>query len=78
MIILHNIDTNTMLDIKEMFKYYEIGTEFNRLTENFEIAIDSQIPVILKYYNLDSTLRLELGSKYLDIPYHDYSEVTIV
>lgn len=81
MIILHNIDTNTMLEIREMTKHFEnnVTVAFDKETENFTVMFDGHsIPIILKYYNLDNTLRLELGAKYLDLPYYDYSEVTIV
>lgn len=80
MIILHNINTTTLLDLKEMLKYYpeEVQEEFNRESESFAVRIDSKVPVIAKYYNLDGTLRLELGSKIVDIPYYDYSEISIV
>ena len=80
MIILHNIDTTTMFDIQELLKHYVADVQylFNKETEHFNIRIESSVPVIAKYWNIDSTVRLELGSKILDIKFYDYSEVTII
>lgn len=85
MIVIHNASKKVAemieADIRSHHLYRDSVTiRPNHVNnENYEIAFETGLPVIIKYYNLDKAFRLSLGG-YLseEILSYQYSSVEVI